>query len=121
MKRALALALMATGITCAGNAPSSAAAGALPGVAAPLAQAANAGLIRAGFDHNQGCWWDVPVVNAGVAFFQLLRDEEPITHCDDYPYDSTVVGEPEPIAPLHEGKAYRKGRPKKSGDYLPPK
>jgi hypothetical protein len=78
MKRAFAIALLGLGITFACHGPASAAAASIPGVIAPLTNTAADAPTPVGFD---GCWWDVPIIGAGVAFFELLRDEELDRYC----------------------------------------
>ena len=81
-RRAAAIVLIGLGICLAGHDPASAGAKHHAYSADSAATSADETLAYAG----QGrCWWDVPVINAGVAFFQLLRDDEPVTRCPDFP------------------------------------
>jgi hypothetical protein len=116
MRRVLAIALMAFGITSAVCAPTPATAVPLSGDTAQLADRAEPMLTLAG---GSACWWDVPVVGAGVAFFELLRDEEVDRHCSRYPYEGEIVGEPAPV--LEDNGSYKDHGPKHREKYLPPK
>ena len=82
MKRAFAVALLGLGMSFAGQAPASAAAASISGAALPLAQMAGDSATRVG--GKRACWWDVPVIGAGVAFFELLRDTEFDYHCSGH-------------------------------------
>jgi hypothetical protein len=77
IKRALAIALLGLGMSFAGHVPASAAMP-MAGVAVPLSTTAGDALTPVGYS---ACWWDVPVIGAGVAFFELLRDTEYDYHC----------------------------------------
>jgi hypothetical protein len=82
MKRALATILTVAGISFATYGPANAVAGALPGIAAPLADTAGDTVTTVGWDGNSGCcWWDWPILGAGVAFWELSRDREVDYHC----------------------------------------
>jgi hypothetical protein len=115
MRRVLAIALMAFGTSFAVSAPTPATAVTLSGDAVRLADTGRTMLTPAGGP----CWWDVPVVGAGVAFFELLRDEEVDRHCSRYPHEGEIVGEPAPV--LEDNGSYKDHGPKYREKYLPPK
>jgi hypothetical protein len=81
MRRAVAIALLGLGIGFAGSAPASAGGKSAHDEALPLHPAPVEVLTPA---DSSRCWWDVPVIGAGVAFFELLRDEEVDYHCTEY-------------------------------------
>jgi hypothetical protein len=72
IKRALAIALTALGLSFAGQGPASAAMVFVPG--------ATAGSTLTPVLYNGACV-DLPVVGIGVAFFELLLDDEFDYHC----------------------------------------
>jgi hypothetical protein len=113
MKRALAIGLMTLGIAFAGQGPASAAPLGVANTGAPLSHYTDDMLAPAGFD---GCWWDVPVIGAGVAFFELLRDEERNRYCP-HGYEDVAVDQPVSVKDYE----YRKESPKHGRDYLSPK
>ena len=80
MKRAIVIALMGLGLNLAGQGP--AAAMSMAGLTAPLAHTDRSALPVG----SRACWWDKPVIGAGVAFFELLRDDEFDRHCAAYHY-----------------------------------
>lgn len=77
MKRVLTVALLGWGLCFTGNGQANAAATSIPGMAAPLTKATAETMTPARFR----CLWDLPLISAGVAFFELLRDEEGDRHC----------------------------------------
>ena len=83
MKRAIAIALMGLGLNFTGQGVADAAATSMGGLAVPLVEHTDSGVISVG---SNACWWDVPVVAPGVAFFELLRDDEIYPHCASYNY-----------------------------------
>lgn len=111
MKRALAIALIGAGIGAASHEPVRAAAVSIAGIGAPLTDAGRGILMPAG----NACWWDVPVLGAGVAFLELLRDEEFDYSCSDDHYvqeyhpgveehSSSCKGSECPWRPVRRGK-----------------
>ena len=77
IKRALAIALTALGLSFAGQGSASAAMVSLPGAATLTA---TTGSTLTPVLYNGACL-DVPVVGIGVAFFELLLDDEFDYHC----------------------------------------
>jgi hypothetical protein len=76
-KGIFAVALLASGLLFTGHGPGNAAATSIPGMAAPLTKATAEMVTPVRFR----CVWDLPIISAGVAFFELLRDEEGDRHC----------------------------------------
>ena len=85
MKRALATALIVLGISLGAQGSASAGAGALAGLAAPLAE--TVGDTATAVGGASCCWWDYPIIGAGVAFWELFRDEEFDYHCCNQRWD----------------------------------
>lgn len=84
MKRAIAIALMGLGLQLAGQAPAEAATITVSSTGGLMARPSDSMVTRVG---GNACWWDEPIIGAGVAFFELLRDEEADRHCDGYQSD----------------------------------
>jgi hypothetical protein len=78
IKRALAIALTALGLSFVGQGPASAAIVSVPSVATPLSTTAGSSLTPVLYN---GACVDLPVVGIGVAFFELLLDDEFDYHC----------------------------------------
>lgn len=81
MKRAVAIALLGLGLSFAAHTPANAGGKSRHDEALPLRPAPVEVLRPA---NSSRCWWDVPVIGAGVAFFELLRDTEVDYHCTEY-------------------------------------
>ena len=81
MRRAVAIALLGLAVSFAGPGPASAGGKVAHDETLPL-RPAPVEVLRP-VDSSR-CWWDVPVIGAGVAFFELLRDEEVDYHCTGY-------------------------------------
>jgi hypothetical protein len=105
IKRALATALLGLGVSFAGEIPPSAAMP-LSGIAAPLPNVAGAPMTPVGYS---ACWWDVPVIGAGVAFLELLRDTEFDYHCSRHFHGERYYREGEHAYrhPSHRSRRYK--------------